>query len=226
MTSKAGDENTAPRRDAVVRVPARTFTLGDAISPAVTVEWGRLVPLSTESPAVLWAHGEREAISRFERRAADDETVHSLTPVDTVGGSKLYRVEWASSPLAEALDADDVVVRHVESRDDEWRVRLLSLDRYSLSAFGQRCADREITFTVERLSSTCPPGERTPSGLTAPQREAIQVAREEGYFDIPRRATLDDLGAELGVSRQAVSFRLRRATRRLVEEAFPTGGTP
>jgi predicted DNA binding protein len=43
------------------------------------------------------------------------------------------------------------------------------------------------------------------------------LAYERGFFDIPRRATAADLAAELDVSRQAVSERLRRGYAALVE---------
>lgn len=227
MTHKARSPKAASRRDAVVRVPSRTFVLGDAISAAVTVELGRLVPLSGRYLPVLWVRGERDAIRRFERRATDDDTIRSLTPVETPGDSALYRVEWAAaaSPLSEAFQESDVLVRRVESQGNEWCIRLLSLEPRSLSVFGQQCADRDIPFTIDRLSSTCPPDETVQAELTPPQEEALQVAREQGYFDVPRGTTLDELGAELGISRQAVSLRLRRGIHRLVESAFSTTGS-
>lgn len=223
MSSKVSGKTAATRRDAVVRVPSRAFVLGDAISAAVTVELGRLVPLSGRFLPMLWVRGERDALCRFERRARNDDTIRSLTEIETLGDSRLYRVEWAasSSPLSDAFDASDVAVRRVESRNEEWCVRLLSLEPRALSAFGQQCADRDIPFTIDRLSPACPPGENLRAGLTAPQTEALQVAREAGYFDVPRGATLDDIGSELGISRQAVSFRIRRGIRELVDETLP-----
>ncbi|MEF8801015.1 MAG: helix-turn-helix domain-containing protein [Halolamina sp.] len=91
-----------------------------------------------------------------------------------------------------------------------------------MSAFGQQCADLDIPFTIDRLSPASPPDENVPADLTAPQKQALQVAREEGYFDVPRETTLDELGSELGVPRQAVSFRIRRGIRRLADERLPT----
>lgn len=223
MPRRASDESAVSSRDALLRVPSRTFVLGDAISPAVTVELGRVVPLTGREPSVLWVHGEDGALRRFERRAADDDSIRSLTPVGTTGSTRLYRVEWVSSPspLSAAFDESEVVVRRVESRETEWRLRLLSLEPGGLAVFGQECSDREIPYTIDRISTTCAPDEAVTTGLTAAQTEALQVASERGYFEVPREATLDDLGAELGISRQAVSFRLRRGIGRLVETAVP-----
>lgn len=210
-------------RDAQIRVPSRAFVLDDALAAPVTVEMGRLVPLSGRVLPVLWARGERSALRRFERRAAADDTIRSLTSVETIGDSAFFRIDWesASSPLSEAFDASDVVVRRVESREKEWRIRLLSLEPGSLSVFARECADREIPLTIDRLSPVCPPERTGSADLSTAQREALRVASERGYFDVPRGATLEDLGTELGISRQAVSFRLRRGIDRLIEAGLP-----
>lgn len=224
MTPRLEDSKPAARRDAVVRVPARTFAFGDAIFGDVTAEFGRLVPFLGHFLPFLWVRGEPEPVRRFERRARNDEAVESLTPLETGSAPRLYRVTWSASrpPLVEALDGAEVVVRRIESHDDEWCVHLLGLEPRSLAVFGERCADRGVPLTIDRLSPACSPEGAPTFGLTPTQAEALRVALNQGYFDVPRGATLDELGDELGITRQAVSLRLRRGTRRLVEAAFPT----
>jgi predicted DNA binding protein len=58
------------------------------------------------------------------------------------------------------------------------------------------------------------------SSLTDSQREALLLAYERGYYDSPRTTNLSDLGEFLGISRQAVSNRLKRGTRQLIEETL------
>jgi hypothetical protein len=58
-----------------------------------------------------------------------------------------------------------------------------------------------------------PPGE----GLSDRQREALRLAYEMGYFEIPSKASLEDIADELGVTSSAVSERLRRAQTHLIE---------
>lgn len=53
--------------------------------------------------------------------------------------------------------------------------------------------------------------------ITAKQREAMQTARERGYYETPRTATLSDLASELGISKSAVSQRLNTAETKLVK---------
>ncbi|MFC6718166.1 helix-turn-helix domain-containing protein [Natrialbaceae archaeon GCM10025810] len=54
------------------------------------------------------------------------------------------------------------------------------------------------------------------SAITAKQREAVELAVEMGYYDRPRRATLDDLAERLEVSKSAVSQRLTAVEETLV----------
>ncbi|WP_254767902.1 helix-turn-helix domain-containing protein [Salinilacihabitans rarus] len=54
--------------------------------------------------------------------------------------------------------------------------------------------------------------------ITDKQREAIRAAYDAGYFERPRRADLDDLAEELGVSPSAVSQRISAVESRLVLE--------
>lgn len=56
--------------------------------------------------------------------------------------------------------------------------------------------------------------------LTPRQREVLQVAYLEGYFDSPRGCTGDELGDKLGISSQAVYQHLREAQRKLLDETF------
>lgn len=55
-------------------------------------------------------------------------------------------------------------------------------------------------------------------GLTSEQYEALTEAIQYGYFEIPRDISLVELAAELDISHQALSERLRRAYRTLISE--------
>jgi predicted DNA binding protein len=60
--------------------------------------------------------------------------------------------------------------------------------------------------------------------LTDAQEEAVRVAWELGYFDLPRAVTASDVAAELGISKSAFLERLRRAQSSLFGSLF--GGGP
>jgi predicted DNA binding protein len=83
--------------------------------------------------------------------------------------------------------------------------------------FRRTCVENDVDVSIDRVYR--PTGDELhPVELTDEQREALVLARREGYFDVPRGITLEELGTMLDISRQAVSNRLRRGTRHLVDD--------
>ncbi|WP_245154567.1 helix-turn-helix domain-containing protein [Halorussus marinus] len=96
-----------------------------------------------------------------------------------------------------------------------WKVSTEFADRTDLEAFHDVCQRDAIDFQPHRLCTA----DHSPNdyGLTPPQREALLAAYRHGYFDIPRTADLAEVSAELDVTTSALSERLRRGTRKLVD---------
>ncbi len=55
-------------------------------------------------------------------------------------------------------------------------------------------------------------------GLTYRQEVNLRKAFESGYYNIPSQVTLDDLAAEIGVSKSTLNIILRRAERKLISD--------
>lgn len=60
-------------------------------------------------------------------------------------------------------------------------------------------------------------GERPAEMLTERQRECLAVAFREGYFEVPRRATLAEVAESLGVDKSTASETIRRGSARVME---------
>lgn len=56
--------------------------------------------------------------------------------------------------------------------------------------------------------------------LSEYEHRVLLVALKEGYFEWPKRATLDDIASELGLSKVTVAEHLRKALRKLVKIYF------
>lgn len=88
---------------------------------------------------------------------------------------------------------------------------------------------REILTTLDDVDARVHPETfdvRRPHGssveldleaVTAKQRQALELAHERGYYDRPRETDLSELAAELGISKSAVSQRLRAAEATIVD---------
>lgn len=56
--------------------------------------------------------------------------------------------------------------------------------------------------------------------LTEKQRDTLELALKEGYYERPRNADLNDLSEILDISKSAVSQRLRSAETKLIKTAL------
>lgn len=62
--------------------------------------------------------------------------------------------------------------------------------------------------------------------LTDKQQRILELAYEEGLYDVPRESTAAEIAKEVGVTEQSVSEMLRRATKSLVEPYFGDSKCP
>jgi predicted DNA binding protein len=117
-----------------------------------------------------------------------------------------------------ALASTEAIIQRIEVLPTGWRQSGWFAHRDAFDEFRQFW-QRNSSFRLRRLTrqnEAEPPGE----GLTDRQQEALRIAYERGYFDIPREASLEDVAEELDVTASSVSERLRRAQTRLIEETM------
>jgi predicted DNA binding protein len=200
-------------------VPAEECLLGRVLAdaPDTRVELERVVPTGSAVVPYLWVRAADPDALEAQVRAADE--VVSLTILDRLDGWSLYCIEWADTPhsILQGVDVSGGTVLEAR-RDDGWLFRLRFPDHGSLSAFYDYCVERDITVHIERsftLTEKTEVGRQL--GLSGEQREALLLALRNGYFDTPSRTSLDELAAEFGISKQALSNRIRRGTKAVLE---------
>ncbi|WP_158057720.1 helix-turn-helix domain-containing protein [Halorussus halophilus] len=164
----------------------------------------------------FWAEGGD--FGAFEDAIDDDPTVTNPEVLASIDSQRLYQVELTEQ-------GDELITYHSwadvggvfvssERMDAGWHVRIRFPDRESLRQYAEFCEEKGLKFDLRQLYDA---GGRDSAsfGLTDRQAETLQLATEMGYFEVPRRAELEDIAERLGVSRQAVSERVRRATEAL-----------
>ena len=98
---------------------------------------------------------------------------------------------------------------------------MLFPERTGLSNTYRFCTDNGFTISINTIHELTSSTGRYVT-LTDAQRTALAAALDQGYFDIPRETTLEELAEELDISHQALSERLQRATKALAENALPS----
>lgn len=79
--------------------------------------------------------------------------------------------------------------------------------------------DRIVRIDEEVLGT--PPVLCDFSLLTEKQQTALVLAVEQGYYEQPRQATLEDLAEDIGVGKSAVSHRLKAAEAKIIRNHLP-----
>ncbi|WP_224449549.1 helix-turn-helix domain-containing protein [Haloprofundus salilacus] len=190
--------------------------------PDATVELDRLVSTNRETVPYFWVHadGVNETVSRL----ADNGGVETITVIDEVGDQLLLRVLWDFSRdtvLTAFVETDVDLVSGIGEKD-RWTFEVRSTTQEAISEFQAYCRDHGIPVKLSQLHalSTLAPDQEY--DLTEGQRKALMLAYTSGYFDSPRGATQQDIADALGITRQAVSSRLQRGTRRLIASTLAT----
>lgn len=178
--------------------------------PGVTVELEGQIATSHHHPMlVVWVTGED--VAAFETSLEDDPTVERATVIERLEDTRLYRIEISNAvqgvyPTYQKLGAAPLAGTGTSKG---WNRRVRFPDRDALADFRAFCVEIDVSFKLHRLYQ---PSVETDDdfGLTDCQRQALQTAFQEGYFEVPRTVGLQELGDELDVSAQSVSERLRR----------------
>ena len=193
-------------------------------APDVTVEVESVdgSPDGDPSTVVLASGGDRDV---FDEALRADPTVADVTCLDEFPDYSLYRYRYGAEtelrlyPVWIDLGAAQL---NIECQDGTWTLRIRFPTREALAEFQRVCEGEGVTFDLHSIYGESGGAER--STLTDGQQEALAVALKVGYLDVPRSAPLSAVAAELGVSDQSASERLRRATRNLALDAVGDAG--
>jgi predicted DNA binding protein len=199
-------------------ISATEFLLGRVLTaePAMHLELERIVPVSRQVMPYLWASGGDFEVFETEVRASP--YVEELLALDRVGERVLYRVEWAEEveSLMYGIAETDATILEAYGNDG-WFFRIRFVDHGGLTDFHNYCTDHDISFELRRVYTMADVGrDGLVFDLTDQQREALVLAVREGYYEVPRGTTLDELATEMGISEQAASERIRRAADRVL----------
>ncbi|OLZ40393.1 bacterio-opsin activator [Natrinema saccharevitans] len=180
-------------------------------APDVTVEpdyWTEPEPGRTV--VFVTAHGTD--LEAFEAGLEIDPTVTDPVLVDRYPDRLVYRVTLTDRAVTFTAATAAVGGRLLDCSSCRagWQVQLRFPDRDRLVSFNDYCRDRDVSVTVDHLRVSDEDDDGVVA-LTDKQQELLTVAHEEGYFEVPRGISQEELARRLGVSKSAVSQRLRRA---------------
>ena len=160
--------------------------------------------------------GDGEA---FADALAEQPEVHDQEVVDLAGEAYHAFVQAHSTDRGNALL--DVAHEHalivdtpLEFTDGGLQATLVGTHGNLRNALG--AIPDAVEFAVDNAGTYVPGSEDLLSPLTDRQLEVFETAVEEGYYDVPRRATHKDIAENLGCAPSTVDEHLRKAESRVV----------
>lgn len=195
------------------QTPSTAFELGEILSveQQSSIELETLVPMGEETVPLFWVYDS--AVEPFMESVNGHRSVSDATPVDEFEDRILFKLDWDArrDRLFTGLRDSGAQMLSATGTATVWEFEVRFPTHRALSEFKSHCKNAEISMELMRVFNPTKPGGGRWYGLSEPQREALELAIEMGYYDIPRRCTTKELGNELGISDQAVTERLRRA---------------
>jgi predicted DNA binding protein len=200
---------------ATIRLDPGALALAETLErlPSLQIEVEQIAAHATDwtMPCIWVANADFDAV---DAALAADPSVDEVVKTAEFNDEKYYLVDW-SDEIDKRINGyvdHAVSVLTAAATADGWQVRLRFATREQFDAFRETLDKRGHSFELLELSRIAE--RRYPvSHLTADQLEALRVARERGYYRVPRETTLRDLG----MSHQNLSKLLRRATETLID---------
>ncbi|MFC5971437.1 helix-turn-helix domain-containing protein [Halomarina salina] len=211
---------------AELSIQSKQFELGRVLelSEGMLLELDRVVPVGESTVPLVWVYASDT--QGFEERVANHPSVRGFEALDRFSGRALYRLDWDTTGdhLFDAIHRERAHVLRATATPESWTFELRFPSHEALSGFQTHCENARIHFSVARIGRSNEPDDDPRYGLTESQYDALVLAVESGYYDIPRRRTTVELAEELGISDQAVTERLRRAIIALTENTLDGTG--
>lgn len=187
--------------------------------PDVEIELVQVVPMGERIAPYARLTGDRADLTdQFRTLVEEEPEIVSVRNVGEINGGLLVRIEWstASRRLVAALAETEVTVLTARGSIDGWTFQVLAEDREDLADFKRRSRAFDCPVQLSTLGAVSALSGVDEYDLTEAQREALELAFERGYFDSPRRASLEEIATELDITRQSLASRLRRGHKRLL----------
>lgn len=182
------------------------------------VRWVRNMDVDGDQAMLFWV--DSEVASQFDGALDADPTVRVDRSIE-VGDQRLYQVtlanKGAETDLYPVLDELEGTLLSAERSSDGWHCRLGMPHEEAMDRFFDVVERFDIPFEINRRWELQEIDEAADFGLTEVQLEALLTALESGHFDVPRETSQIEISDTLGISDVAVSQRLRRGMKTLLE---------
>ncbi|OVE85340.1 helix-turn-helix domain-containing protein [Natronolimnobius baerhuensis] len=200
--------------------PIYELLAGDAdyLEQTHIVNWNVATPPTT---FLLWLRGDYR---RFGDVLETHETVHDyeILPLSARECHCFFQGEVATAARAlfkNFTQGSLMTVPPIECNDDGSNTFTLIGSDTDIQAAVDGVPDG-VSVTVDAVGGAGVAPERVLDRLAPRQREAIKIALERGYYDAPRRATIDEIAEELECATATAAEHLQKGESVVIAALF------
>lgn len=170
------------------------------------IELGEVIAEEPDAPvAALRSH---PTVTRFEL-------------LESASGRALCKYETTDTALYDFVETSSLPIEFPVVARDGWFEFDLTGTRDELDHLRAVLEASDTAYELQSLVSAA----ETETLLTDRQRELVETAVREGYYEVPRECTLAELAASVGIDKSTASTVLRRGEANLLKW-FVTGPEP
>lgn len=203
-------------------LPHEKFVLTETLSSVPNASFeveGVVETCETSVMPLIWASAADH--DHLNTALLDDPTTEEVELLSDHADRWLYRMKWINNVqgLLETIVTNQATILTATTNNGRWIVRLMFPTHDGVSETMAHCKEHDIDLEMIaiREMSGQPAGRY---GLTDAQFEALTTAWRQGFYTVPRGVELVDIAADLGVSHQALSERLRRGIDTLIRDTL------
>ncbi|WP_313691747.1 helix-turn-helix domain-containing protein [Halorarum halobium] len=194
--------------------PREIWIDGRLVATQETIEYANLLDDGT-AVAIVRFRGDADLLEKIV-----DETPEFISCTVTGGETWLaylqYEPDEIETTLLELADTEPISI--------DWPIEETA-EGQEVTFFGEDPAlhrmiasiPDEMDLRLERTGEYQPDMDNPAAQLTDRQKEIVRAAIVAGYYDIPRRATQQDLAAKLELSQGTIGEHLRRAEAKIIQ---------
>lgn len=206
-----------------VTVPPGALALGPVFDdhPEVEIELERVVPAGEDLMPYFWLSNATTGLEAVEETIRESTAATSLTRLTETDAAALYHAVWEpdGDQVTTALREEHCGCTEATGTSEGWELHLRFDDHENVVDFNRALTGAGVPVTLQRLGDFSPDPLPAAANPSPQQWEALQLADQHGYFEVPRECKISDLADEAGISNSAFSERLRRGVAALVDGA-------
>jgi predicted DNA binding protein len=210
-------------------IPTEQFALSDTFTT---------VPGATAETVPVAAHGDHGSMpflsvvssktGRLTQAISKDDSIEEVVPLSGSNERKLYQVSWRAPVrvILGVLLQNSGSLLSASGTADRWYLQVLFPDQDSISVICENWREHGLDPSIQRVVTVAGKFGFAELQLSQCQHDTLMTAYEMDYYDVPRGVTLEGVADELQVSHQALSERLRRGHRNLIQTTLCESPTP